>query len=151
MKRALPPLLAMFLLGSCGGGPAAPVEIDTRNDACAWCRMAISDPRFAAQVVAPAEEPKLFDDLGCLRSWLRGGAPLPSGAAAWVADHRTRGWVLATEAVYAEVPGLATPMASGLVAWSDETSKASDPDSAGGASRTEAEIFGGSLPSGSRP
>jgi len=54
-------------LTACTRGPAHPGTLDTRNDACAHCRMAVSDPRFAAQLAAPGEEPRFFDDLGCLR------------------------------------------------------------------------------------
>ena len=144
-------LLAAILFASCAGGLPEPVAIDTRNDTCAWCRMAVSDPRFAAQVVAPSEEPKLFDDLGCLKDWLKGGAKPASGAIAYVADHRTRAWVRAVDAVYARVPQLSTPMGSGLVAWSDEASRAADPDAAGGTTVTIAEIFGATPPPGGRP
>ena len=133
---------ALALAAGCGGGAPEPVDIDTRNDACAWCRMAISDVRFAAQIVAPREEPHLFDDIGCLRDWLAGGAQHREGAVAWVADHRTRAWVRATDATYARVPGLATPMASGLVAHASAASRAGDADAAGGASLTVREVFG---------
>lgn len=151
MRRATLPLVAAALLVACSGAPPPPVEIDTRNDACSWCRMAISDRRFAAQVVAAAEEPKLFDDIGCLRDWLRGGADLPRGAVAWVADHRTSAWVPAGRAVYAKHPGLATPMASGLVAWADAASRGSDPESSGGAPLTPADVFGPAGAPGGRP
>jgi len=135
-------MLVGVLLASCATGPPRPAEIDTKNDACGWCRMAISEKRFAAQVVAPGEEPRLFDDIGCLRDWLRGAPPLRAGAAAYVADHRTLDWVPAGRAAYAEIAGLATPMASGLAAWSDGASRGQDPDATGGTPRTAAEIFG---------
>ena len=144
-------LLAATLLGACSGGPPTPVEIDTRHDTCSSCRMAISGLHFAAQVVAPSEEPRLFDDLGCLRDWLNGGASVPRGARAWVADHRTLEWVPAARAVYARVPGLATPMASELAAWSDAASRDADPDAAGGRELGLAEVFGSALPPGDRP
>jgi copper chaperone NosL len=133
---------ALLLLASCGGVPA-PVEVDTGNEACAWCRMGVSDLRTAAQLVAPLEEPLIFDDVGCLRDYLAGGARLPSGAVAYVADHRTRAWVPAAQAVYAQSSALATPMSSGLAAWADAASRASDlsvPE--GTPPRTAAEIFG---------
>jgi copper chaperone NosL len=151
MTRWTPAVVAAVLLGSCAGGAPAPVEIDQRNDACSWCRMAISDRRFAAQIGAPAEEPELFDDIGCLRDRLRGGGSLRPGAVAWVADHRTQAWVAALQAVYAEVPGLATPMASGLAAWSDEASRRADPDAAGSSPISVSEIFGAFPPPGARP
>jgi copper chaperone NosL len=142
---------ALALAAGCGGGEPQPADIDTRNDACAWCRMAISDARFAAQVVGPREEPRLFDDIGCLRDWLDGGAEVPPRAVAWVADHRTRAWVRAAEASYARVPGLATPMASGLVAHASAASREADPEAAGGAVLTAREVFGGARVPGGGP
>ena len=88
--------------------------------------MAVSAPRFAAQVVAPGEEPRFFDDLGCLRDWLRAHPSPPRGAVAYVADHRTGAWVRAAAAAYARVPGLATPMGSELVAHQDAGSRVAD-------------------------
>ena len=141
-------LAAAALLSGCAKGPPPPVSVDTRNDACAWCRMAVSDVRFAAQLVAPAEEPRVFDELGCLRSYLSGDARIPAGAVAYVADHRTRSWIPAARAVYAEVPGLSTPMASGLVAHADEASRGMDPDAAGGRPRDIRDVFGEKIPPG---
>ncbi len=107
-----------------------------------------SDTRFAAQVVAPSEEPKLFDDLGCVRDWWKGGGRPAPGAVAYVADHRTRAWVPAVDAVYARVPGLSTPMGSGLAAWFDEASRAADVEAAGGIEVATTEIFGAAGPPG---
>ena len=45
-----PAAAALVLLTACGGPPAH-VEVDPRNDACAWCRMGVSDLRTAAQLV----------------------------------------------------------------------------------------------------
>jgi copper chaperone NosL len=138
---------ALLLLASCGGVPE-PVQIDARGEACAWCRMAVSDLRTAAQLVAPLEEPRVFDDVGCLRDYLAGDAVLASGTVAYVADHRTGAWVLASRAVYAHSSALSTPMSSGLAAWTDAASRESDPSlPANVAPRTATEVFG---PPGSR-
>jgi copper chaperone NosL len=112
--------------------------------------MAISDARLAAQIVAPAEEPRFFDDIGCLRSHLR-EHPAASGAVAYVADHRTKAWVPAAEAVYTKVPDLETPMASHIVAHADPASRDQDPDVKGGESVPLTDLFGpGGPPGGGR-
>lgn len=131
MRRLAALLLA--LAAACAGAPA-PAPLDTRNDACASCRMIVSDPRFAAQIGAPGEEPVLFDDLGCLRTYLASGRALPKGARVWVADHRTKAWVPAADAVFTESKTSA-PMGSRLMAHADEASLASDPEA-----RTEARV-----------
>jgi copper chaperone NosL len=140
-------LLAALLLPCACAGEGGPADLDTRNDACASCRMAVSEPRFAAQLVAPGEEPRFFDDLGCLRDHLR-SARLPAGAVAWVADHRTRAWVRADRAVFTRVAGLATPMSSSLVAHADAASRDADPAARGGVGVPVAEIFGPAGPPG---
>ena len=151
MRRLVLLFATLALLSGCGKGLTPPVDVDTRNDACSSCRMAVSDPRFAAQIVAPAEEPKFFDDIGCLRSYLNGGATIPPRAIAYVADHRTKAWVPAGRAVYAEVPGLSTPMASGWVAHADAASRAKDPEAAAGMPRTVRDLFGAAGPPEGKP
>lgn len=127
---------------ACQRGPPGPAALDPRNDACALCRMAMSDRRFASQLVAPREEPRFFDDLSCLRDWLREHPDRPPGAVAYVTDHRTGEWVRAAGAAYARVPGLATPMGSQLVAHRDTASRDADPAVAGAVRVAPGEIFG---------
>ena len=141
----------LLVLAACSRGPSPPVAVDTRNDRCGWCRMAVSDARFAAQLVSPSEEPRFFDDVGCLATFLKsGGAPV-KGQIAYVADHRTKAWVRASEAVYARKPGLQSPMGSGFVAHADEASRAADADAAGGEPIPARDVFGpNGVPEGGR-
>lgn len=134
--------LLALALAACARGPAQPGALDLKNDACTRCRMAISDARFASQLAAPGEEPRFFDDLGCLRDWLKAKPALPRGAVAFVADHRTRQWVRAAQALYARNPGLETPMSSHLIAHADAASRAGDPAAQGGEAVAPAELFG---------
>jgi copper chaperone NosL len=140
--------LAFF---SCGGGAPEPAALDTRNEACASCRMAVSTAVFASQLVAPGELPRFFDDLGCLGDFLQAGKA-PARATAFVADHRTKAWVRADHAVYTRVPGLETPMGSHVIAHADAASRDQDPVALGGSPVTPAELFGpaGPPPGGPR-
>ena len=146
--------IVAFLLAAlpgCSRGPAAPVAIDAKNDRCGWCRMAVSDARFAAQLVAPSEEPRMFDDIGCLATFLKSGGAPAKGQIAYVADHRTKAWVRATAALYTKKPGLETPMGSGLVAHADAASRDADADTAGGAPIPMRDVFGSNgVPDGGR-
>ena len=137
-------LVALALAGACAPGHPGPAALAPGQEACASCRMTVSEPRSAAQIVAAGEEPLFFDDPGCLRDFLRSGRAVP-GAAAFVADHRTRQWVEAGRASYTRVPGLSTPMGSGLVAHADAASRDADVDVRSGTPLAAAEVFGTAL------
>jgi copper chaperone NosL len=109
--------------------------------------MAISEARLASQLVAPGEEPRFFDDLGCLGNYLKGRTP-PPGSVAYVADHRTKAWVPAAAAVYTRVKRVETPMSSHLLAHADAQSRDQDPEAADGVAVAASEILGPSGPPG---
>jgi len=133
--------LSVVLLAACGGGTQGPALLDTKNEACAWCRMSVSDLRFGAQLTAPGHEPKFFDDAGCLRDWLK--APREEAPwTAWVTDHRTKEWVKAKDATFTRNPTVQTPMNSGLVAHASSASRDSDPTAKGGTAVPAAEVTG---------
>lgn len=123
-------VIAVLLTTRCAGGAAEPVAIELGRDACSHCRMAILSTRTAGQIVAPGEEARLFDDLGCLRAFVA-ATPPPADARVFVADHRTGQWVDARQAVFTS-SSLATPMGSGLVAHADAASRAQDSVANGG-------------------
>jgi len=127
---------------SCAGGPPPPAPLDTRSDMCAFCRMTVSVQRLAGQIVAPSEEPKFFDDIGCLRDYLRQHPQLTTGSVSYVADHRTGEWVDASRAVFTRTRAVQTPMASGLIAHADASSRDRDSDAAGGSDVSPAAILG---------
>jgi copper chaperone NosL len=119
----------------------APAALDTKNDACAFCRMIVSDERTASQIAAPLEEPRFFDDFGCLASYLA-SAKVPADAVVFVADHRTREWVRADSAIFTRLSGAAGAMGSRVVAHASPASRDADPDLAGGTTVAVAEVLG---------
>ena len=147
-RAAYAPLLVALALAACAPGSALPQQPDSRSDLCSSCRMPVSDPSLAAQIVAPNEEPRFFDDLRCLRDYLAVEHSLPRGAVVYVADHRTRAWVEAGRAVFVGAPAFQTPMGSHWAAYADERSRQADPDAAGGVPVPASEIFGTAGPPG---
>ena len=139
--KIVAPLLLSLSLASCEGAPA-PEQLVKGRDLCASCRMPVSDGRFAAQITTPGELPLFFDEPGCLGDFVRAGQFKGRAAVAWVADHRTGGWVRADRAIYTRVPTLATPMNHKLVAHESVASRDSDPDVKGGHAVELQEIFG---------
>lgn len=150
MKRIVFTLLAFFFLGLlCAAGTPQPAELDPANDTCAGCRMAVSDPQFASQLAAPGEEPKFFDDIGCLATWVNGKAPLPKGSMAYVADHRTKEWGAASKAEYVKCESVATPMGSHILTYANAESRQADPMAKDCTPMTAQEVFrGATVPDG---
>jgi copper chaperone NosL len=110
--------------------------------------MPVSDPSLAAQIVAPNEETRYFDDLQCLREYLTRGIALPAGAIVYVADHHTRDWVKARQAVFASAPALQTPMGSHWAAYADEDSRRADAQAIGSSLLPASAVFGATVPPG---
>jgi copper chaperone NosL len=128
--RALTAFLIAMIAAGCGG--VTPAKLDTKNDQCASCRMVVSSQKTAAQVVAPYQEPKFFDDLGCLNQFLE-ASPLPKGARIFVADYRTGEWVPAQSAVYTNAGAPMGAMGSSIIAHASAASRAADRSAAGAA------------------
>lgn len=151
MTRLAAFVVACSAAAACAPQAPQPATVDTRNDQCAHCRMTVADVRFAAQLVAPGEEPRFFDDIGCLRAFLGAGPTLVSGTVAFVADHRSKEWVPAAQAVYVRNPALETPMSSHIIAFASAASREGDPDASGGETLDARRVFEGvSLPGGDR-
>jgi copper chaperone NosL len=110
-------------------------------------RLPVSDARLAAQIVAPGEEPKFFDDIGCLRDHLI-RTPALRGSTAFVADHRTGVFIRASQALITRCPAVETPMGSHLLAHTDAASRDADPAAEGGTPVLPREILGPAVPPG---
>ena len=145
-------LIAGTLVFSACARGVQPAELDTANTACRYCRMAVSDVHFAAQIVAPGVEPQFFDDLGCLQNYLQDSATkLPARAVVFVADHRTGAWVRATDAIFTRTAAVPTPMGGGMIAHVDAASRTQDPSAVGGTLVKPSEILGAAASKGPRP
>ena len=145
MNRLAPIVLAsVFALGGCANN-LEPETLVKGQDACALCRMPVSDIHFAAQITAPGELPLFFDAPGCLGEFVKAGKA-KAGSLAFVADHRTGSWVRADRALYTRVPTLSTPMNHHLIAHQNAGSRDADSDARGGQAIDPREIFGPKWP-----
>ncbi len=138
MRRLLGAWCAVWLTlaAGCGGGELEPAPLAVGSETCAFCRMTVSQPDFASQIIAAGELPKFFDDLGCLNGYLTATSPGSAAAVIYVTDRRTKAWVRAERAVFSRVEALSTPMGSHLVAHASRESRDADADVAGGVAAT---------------
>jgi copper chaperone NosL len=116
---------------SCSPGVPEPVEIVFNEESCSFCRMAVSQREFAAEVVTLSGSLDTFDDIGCLVKWMKEHQP-PSSAGVFVVDFNDGTWISATDAAYVHSEDLPTPMSSGLAAFKDRTSAETAVEKIGG-------------------
>lgn len=104
-------------LAACAPSTIKPVDLYP-EDACALCKMAVSDKSFASQLLKQNGEVLKFDDLSCLEQY-RKKEPALKIAAIFVADFETKEWLPFEKSIIVET-GIATPMGSGKIAVSTE-------------------------------
>ncbi len=113
--------LTLALLAACAQGPPQPVEIDAA-DSCDFCKMAISQKQYAAELI-DSEHTFKFDDIGCMVQFARergliGAAPSEK-TYLYVRDYDNRQWLIGNSARFVQSSRIPTPMASGLIALAD--------------------------------
>lgn len=90
---------------------------------CERCGMIVGEARFAGGWVAEDGSSVLFDDTGELLVAL---ASQPERkATAWAGDFESGRWTRVSEAAFVRVPGFATPMGTGVIAFASEAAAVS--------------------------
>jgi len=91
------------------------------RDMCERCNMAISERKFAVQIIDPKSgKVHKFDEIGCAVLWMdEEKIPWKNNAIIWVNDAKNGEWIDAKKAKY--VDGAITPMAFGFAAYSNTT------------------------------
>ncbi len=104
-------ILASALLAgtACDKGPR-PLAVG--EDACDFCRMAISDDRFGGEIVLTTGRPRTFDAVECLVSYLASGSDSALVRDVYVSDYENRTLIPAQTAVFLRSAKLTSPMGS---------------------------------------
>ena len=105
-------IFAMFI-SSCGPKEITPVELFP-EDECATCRMAVSSPEFASEILNTDGTVVKFDDLRCLENY-RKTHPPQEFTAIFVMDYDSKQWMPFGKSIVIQT-GIETPMGSGQVA-----------------------------------
>lgn len=101
-------LLSVLFISGCEDY-ARPTEPIWNKQPCAHCRMLVSDPRFAAQLVTRAHDRLFFDDPGCLAEYMHAHAQ--DTEHAWVRSESA--WITTERARFSA--GASSPMGYGFV------------------------------------
>ncbi len=100
-------------------GGVNPIHWD--RDMCERCKMAISERKFAFEIINPDNgKTYKFDDIGCAVLWMdEEKIPWKDRAILWITDAKTGKWIDARTAYYTD--DSITPMAYGLAAYTKDT------------------------------
>ena len=115
MSRTLYALALASGLAACTK-PLAPRDYDPGTP-CAQCKMLIDRRETVSQTIDEHGNTAYFDDLRCLFAALANDQGRLARSEVYVTDHDRLVWMRATEARFCESTE-ATPMASGLLAYS---------------------------------
>lgn len=104
-----------LLLAACS---QEPVEIHYGSDECRHCKMMITDPRFASQIVTEKGKAYTFDSIECMAVYYRNQAEELQGARLWVNNFDRPGeWLDASDAQYVKSKEVQSPMGESLLAF----------------------------------
>lgn len=116
LPRSFHSLILSLAVIACG--EAGPREVVLGQDECGYCRMTVSDARFAAQVVTSTGRVHVFDSVECLAGYARQAEP-GTVRTLWVTDAEVPGqFVEAERAGYLLDAALRGPMGR-AVAFAD--------------------------------
>jgi copper chaperone NosL len=107
-------VIALFL-PFCSSG-IKPVDLNP-EDMCSFCRMAISEKQFAAEIITKNGDIFKFDDIGCMLNYIKGKKLRNEIAASYVMDFEKRNWIAADHANYVATSEVQTPMGGGFLAF----------------------------------
>lgn len=106
-----------IVLISCGPKESEPVELFP-EDECASCRMSVSDPAFASEIINNDGSVVKFDDLRCFENY-RKDHNVNDFEKIFVKDYETKAWIPYGKSIVI-LTGIETPMGSGQVAVADQ-------------------------------
>ncbi|WP_338754551.1 nitrous oxide reductase accessory protein NosL [Bacillus sp. FJAT-52991] len=111
-----------MLLTACGKEQTyEPVEINPDIDVCDVCNMSITESQYATEVLLKDGSVETFDDIGCMVEYLNEQDEKTIGEK-YVRDALSGDWVKLNKATFLYNKDYWTPMAYGVVSFSDQSS-----------------------------
>jgi copper chaperone NosL len=134
-------LLAAFATSGCAAPAPGPIHYD--SDACDHCRMTISQPAFAAQLVTRTGKVYRFDDPACLAAFVVSARVAAADVhSIWTNDYAHPDTRLAVEeAVFVVSDRIRAPMNGGMAAFASPADAAAFISTSGGRRETWADVL----------
>lgn len=112
-------VFSLLWLADCQTRKIEPVAI-APEDMCSYCKMAISEKQYAAELIDSDGQVFKFDDIGCLLNFVKKQSVSVPASSFFVMDFDQRQWIKADSAYYVRSSELTTPMNGGIIAFKDQ-------------------------------
>ncbi len=112
-------IIGVTVLANCQKQAVSPVAL-TPEDTCSYCKMAISEKQYSAELIDSEGQAFKFDDIGCMATFIKSKKNVAKTIASFVMDFNERQWIKAEDAHYVRSSELSTPMNGGLIAFKTE-------------------------------
>jgi len=109
----------LMFLASCT--PPGPAEISVGKDQCDNCKMTISEPKYATQLVTDKGKIYKFDDISCLNDYQNSNAESVANATAYAADFPTGEFIESSTATFIKGGLIKSPMGGNTQAYKDKS------------------------------
>jgi copper chaperone NosL len=113
-------IIGVTVLANCQKQAVEPVAL-APEDMCVYCKMAISEKRYAAEFVDSEGQAFKFDDIGCMVNFIKSRKNTTKIVAYFVMDFDERQWIKAGDAYYVRSSEITAPMNGGLIAFKDQS------------------------------
>lgn len=111
-------VMMLMLLTACSQKPD---KVHYGGDECAYCRMMITDNRFASQIVTETGKSIKFDAIECLADYTEEHKSELESAKMWVSDFNNPGnWIEVGKANIVKSEVVKSPMGESLLAFESE-------------------------------
>lgn len=120
LTTAAPLVCLVFFLVGCRTSKIEPVAL-ALEDMCSYCKMAISETRYAAELIDSEGQAFKFDDIGCMANFIKSKKNTAKAVAYFVMDFDERQWIKAEDAYYVRSSELSTPMNGGIIAFTTQS------------------------------
>ena len=109
-------IVILVVMVGCQTNSTEPVAL-APEDMCSYCRMAISEKRYAAELLDGDGRAFKFDDIGCMGNFVNRNKSEIKAIAYFVMDFDERAWIKADDAYYVRSSEVTTPMSGGIIAF----------------------------------